>query len=325
MNVVHKIFKRINGLQFPQEYLCLSKESFTDPLRVYIVQNGKVTCDVTNTHAFIGYQPLLLATFYAGSKNQLFPDQLVLCFSKEFLHPNEEFNLKDAIATLRVRKTRSASVGGKVVAVYEGMGGHHHFQSIFHQWIARLDNRLVNKRKENVFLEANLYQQVQIAYALPRVISLITVSGTGGYNLFPTDLHGEIGGDHYMISLRHEGKACRQVRESGRLLISTVESGAFKEVYLLGKNHMQEPKDILLFPFSAKRSVYYNLPIPDSAIYCREMEVMDSFILGIHRIFTLKILSRRTINDKNDTLAHVHNAYASWRHNKGMTGNYLLR
>ena len=61
------------------------------------------------------------------------------------------------------------------------------------------------------FLPDNLYKQVQIAYSIPRNISLITVGQNDRFNLFPTDLHGPVNEDHYIISLRHEGKACQQV------------------------------------------------------------------------------------------------------------------
>jgi hypothetical protein len=38
-----------------------------------------------------------------------------------------------------------------------------------------------------------------------------------GYNLFPTDLHGQPDDEHYVISLRHEGIACQQVLQTRKI------------------------------------------------------------------------------------------------------------
>ena len=183
----------------------------------------------------------------------------------------------------------------------------------------------MNNKPGNVFLHDNLYTQVQAAYSIPRNISLITVGKDNRYNLFPTDLHGEAGNDHYVVSLRHEGKACRQVVNAGKILISTVHSQFYKSAYALGKNHMQEMKDSSQFPFSNEVSAQFSLLIPQPALLSRELELQDSFIHGIHRLLIFKILSRQQWNDTPSTLAHVHNVYATWRYNNRMAGNYLLR
>src|SRR5206468_7751300 len=106
----------------------------------------------------------------------------------------------------------------------------HHFLSSFHQYIIGLNNKLYNKKPGNVFLNDNLYKQVQIAYAIPRIISLITVSDEKFYNLFPTDLRGPVNEQYYVSSLRHEGKACRQVETAGRIVISQVDCRFYKTV-----------------------------------------------------------------------------------------------
>jgi hypothetical protein len=166
---------------------------------------------------------------------------------------------------------------------------------------------------------------VQIAYSVPRNISLITLQENDKFNLFPTDLHGQIGEGHYVVSLRHDGKACRQVQQAEKILITQVESQFYKTAYALGKNHMQDRKERSSFPFANALSSRLHLPLPEAALFYRELELQDLFTHGIHRLFLFRMLSSCQIERDPSTLAHVHNVYATWRHNNGLAGNYLLR
>jgi flavin reductase (DIM6/NTAB) family NADH-FMN oxidoreductase RutF len=320
MPLLQKLLTKINGLHYPQEYLCIGQESFEQPLHVYLAGTGKVVKDITICHAFVGYHPLILALGAedAGS------DTIDIIFCNKVLQPNEVFSKKDAIATLRLKKIKGQPFKNHV-SFYEGIDGKHSFVSSFHQWIIGLNNSLYNKKKGNVFLHDNLYKQVQIAYALPRNISLITVEQNNSFNLFPTDLHGTVDEQHYIISLRFSGKACRQVESTGKIIISQVEKEFYKTVYGLGKNHMQEMKAKENFPFSELVSSHLQLPIPESALFCRELELLDSFNHGIHKLMFFRVLSGRQVQDNPSTLAHIHNAYATWRYNNRLPGNYLLR
>lgn len=324
MKLFQKILTRFNGLHYPQEYLCLAKESFPDQLHVYLLNKEQVVRDITGTHLFVGYSPLVLALTDSVGDSYEQSAHINIVFCRNLLHPNEKFFSKDAIATLELQKINQLVIGNSIVCFFEGLKGWHRFLPAFHQWIIGLANRLNNK-PGNVFLHDNLYKQVQIAYSIPRYISLITVGENGKYNLFPTDLHGEISNTHYIISLRHEGKVSRQVEQTRRILISAIHSSFYRTAYLLGKNHMQEMKEKSHFPFSDDSSSQFSLPVPKSALLSLELEVQDSFIHGIHRLLIFKILSRQKWDGTLSTLAHIHNTYATWRLNNHMAGNYLLR
>jgi hypothetical protein len=325
MKLLQKIFNQLNGLHYRQEYLCFSNESFQSPLHAWLVYKEQTIKNITNLHLFVGYSPLIVALFLL---EEIDPDQLKtidIFFTDKIRHQNENFPQKDAIAILRLKRIHQQTSGNSCIWYFEGLTGKHRFLSSFHQWIIGLNNRLTNKKTGNVFLHDNLYTQVQIAYSLPRNISLITVEKNGRYNLFPTDLHGQADDQHYVISLRHEGRACRQVMQTRKILVSRVQSQFYKTVYALGKNHMQEYKEKSHFPFSDAVSSLLQLPLPGSAISYRELELQESFIHGIHRVLLFKILSRQLVEDNPSTLAHIHNVYATWRHNSSLPGNYLLR
>jgi hypothetical protein len=232
---------------------------------------------------------------------------------------------KDAVARLFLKLIKRQPVNNSTIFYYEGVKGENRFLSAFQQSIIDLNNRLFNKKEGNIFLAGNLYCQVQIAYAVPRVISLVSIKAGDLYNLFPSDLHGPVNDQYYILSLRHQGKACKQVETAGRVVISQMNCAAYKTVYSLGKNHMQELKPKNNFPFGNGSSLLFQFPLPKSALQYRELELLESFAHGIHKLLLFKIASQQVVQDAPVTLAHVHNCYASWRYNQGIPSNFLLR
>ena len=323
MQPLQKLFNKLNGLHYQQEYLCLAKESFQNPIHAYLVKGEKVIKDITNEHLFTGYSPLIFTLISSALKEPF--SNIDMFFSQRSLQPNDFFKKRDALAWLSLRLIQKQKIGNNEIYYYEGIRGQHHFISFFHQYIIGVNNQVYNKKKENVFLNNDLYKQVQIAYSVPRIISLITVGSGGLYNLFPTDLHGPVNEQYYVSSLRQGGEACKQVENAGRIVISQVHSDACKTVYGLGKNHMQKLKSKENFFFSGSLSRVFNLPLPKSLLSYRELELAESFEHGIHKLLLYKIISSQAVNKEPSTLAHIHNCYATWRYNKGLPGNYLFR
>lgn len=325
MQLLQKLLNKFNGLYYTQEYLCLAKESFQRPLHVYLIAGKQIIKDITNQHLFTGYSPLIF-TLYSPSINEVaLTEKIDIIFSERRLRPNEFLEEKDAIAGLSLKMIRHQSPGDMDIVYYEAIKGEHRFLSSFHQYVIALNNRLYNKKPGNVYLHTNLYKQVQIAYSVPRVISLITVSDGELFNLFPSDLHGTVNEQYYISSLRHEGKACKQVEASRRVVISQVHCDAYKTAYSLGKNHTQELRSKGNFPFGNTSSSVFQLPLPKLALDYRELELVQCFEHGIHKLLLYKIVSRQVLSHEPVTLAHIHNVYATWRHNNGLPGNYLLR
>jgi len=345
MLILKKILNKLDGLHYPQEYLCFAKESMVHPLRVYLVNDKQIIKDITNRHLFVGYCPLVFAFTDPDLLSESRPlgpggepASLQLIFSQRLLLPNEIFSKRDAIASLDLQlikkqpfennsslpDTLQDSVS-RQVSYYEGINGTHHFLSGFHQFINRVYNELYNKKPGNVFLHDNLYKQVQIAYAVPRIISLITVGNNELFNLFPSDLHGQVDEQHYIISLRVGGKAGDQADMAGKLLISQIHCDAYKMVYGLGKNHMQELKSKENFPFVQSLSQTFKWPLPEHAVSYKELILADSFTHGIHKILLFKIVYSGQLHAQTATLAHIHNSYATWRYKNRLPGNFLLR
>ena len=184
MKLVKKILNKLNGLHYPQEYLCLARESLQHPLHVYLTNADRIITDITNRHVFAGYHPLIFAfPAFTGIDLAKFVE-IEVVFSNKLLQENSIYSSNDSRAKLRLRFARKQEAGTNSIYYYEGIWGEHHFLSSFHQFIIGLNNKLFNRKTGNVFLQNNLYKQVQIAYAIPRTISLVTVSQKGLVNLF---------------------------------------------------------------------------------------------------------------------------------------------
>ncbi|HET7896644.1 MAG TPA: hypothetical protein VFL47_03225, partial [Flavisolibacter sp.] len=271
MMLLKKILEKLNGLQYRQDYLCFATEAFQEPLQLYLVQQGSVLKDITHLHAFVGYCPVV----FALPQNEQLQSLPVMetVFSRERLFAGEKYRRRQAVASLVLKKIHTQSTREGDIVYFEAVRGRHRFTSPFHQAVGQLYNRLYNQKPGNVFLKGNLYKQVQIAYALPRKICLITVGQNGLYNLFPTDLHGPVGKSYYIVSLRAGGKACEQVMEAKKIVLSDMKAAAYKNVYRFGKNHMQPLKDASQFDFSERKSTLLQLPLPNDAIAYKELQL----------------------------------------------------
>lgn len=307
------IKKKVLGYSLPQEYACLALEAIPDTLRVTLTSKGSdFFSDVSASHLFLGYKPLVL-----GIPSIDLPE---ICLS--FHEGNFELNMvwkgfpssKNSVARLILRKEHRLLCGHDNLFLYEGVWGEHSFINDFHQFINRQKEKYRSDRKVNINLLHNLADQVQVAYSIPRKISVITLCENNTMNMFPTDLHGPVGNDFYIGSLRHGGKANEQVEKIGRVVLSNVDVAWHKQAYVLGKNHMQNLRDSTNFPVSLIKSTTWDYPLPEAVNFYYELETIGFADIGIHRIHNYQIIHKQSIKT-GETLSHVHRFYGQWRNN----------
>ncbi len=104
-----------------------------------------------------------------------------------------------------------------------------------------------------------------------------------------------------------------------------MHASAYRNVYALGKNHMQPLKEISLFDFDFAHSENFCLPLPKNLLSYKELELKNSFIHGIHKLLLFNIIHEEDRSTEQGTLAHIHNCYATLRYNKKLPSNFLLR
>jgi hypothetical protein len=329
MTLKEKIKKAITGLSVPQEFLCLGLETFDHRLRVRlsIPEHSSVHVEVTNNHLFLGYKPLILGLYYRMSEDvcRILSDHpsIQLDFYTE-VSTIEKIQLSERnVARLVLHCTDAKDLNDYRIFFYKGIHGEHKFLSPLNQLVNRKREHFRKREMGNVDLPGNLIEQVRIAYAVPRNISIITVSDSVKMNMFPTDLHGPINEHFYLGSLRQGGKANQQVEEIGKIVISEMPLNSYKEVYRLGKNHMSELSEHAKFSLHQWRSGLLDFPLPAGVLRYRELERLGSTDIGIHRIHVYKILSTKIIHE-GETLSHIHQYYAQWRLDHSLPTHFLL-
>jgi len=319
----------------PQEYICTGLEHFSPRLNVFAsFQKTSLSVDITEDHVFLGYKPLVIGIPVKkdSSCHEAFISSKEICLSFNTVGVFKQSSVKygfpvdkKSLARLTLKRIASREYGDTSSFIYEGVKGEHNFLSSFHQFTNQLRDKLKKKKDGNVGLPGNLYEQVRIAYALPRIISIITVAKDGLCNMFPTDLHGSINNEFYVGSLRHEGNACLQVEETKKIVISHVSINCFRDAYAMGKNHMQDLKPIETFKIHAAQSELFHYPLNKETLSYRELELVGSYDVGIHRLLFYKIMNSKILNSNSDTLSHIHQYYEAWRKKQGIKTDSVLR
>lgn len=328
MNSIRSLRGWLTGIDIPQEYVCVPAV-ISDPLCVFITwkDNSKVV-ESGEDLRYLGYKPFIVAwnvptQSYAG-------EEMCLHFGSRRFKIDGTWHgfpcCSDSIARIRVRKVTECQINDVRVALYEGVKAVHRFIAKWNQWVNATWRLFKKNRPGNVSLPGNLVEQVRVAYAVPRVISVASVMENGLINLFPNDLHGQLGTTLYANSLRIGGVATQQVERIRKLVLSEMDIRSYREVYSLGKNHMSELKDPSAFKLAPGRSKLFQWPLPEGAIRYRELLLIDSIDIGIHRIHFYEIKTDEMIQlESEGVLAHIHQYYAQWRSDRKLITNMLIR
>jgi hypothetical protein len=330
LSLKSQIRKLLTGITVPQEYCCLDLEQMAEPLKVILTTQGNMFAeDITNSHLFLGYKPLIIGLSFANKSPLSSHESICLSLVQQNFSPTTTWHGyptdRSAIARMILRKVHEIEMDDRCICLYEGVSGAHTFLSPVHQATNNALEKFRSRSASNVSLTGNLFDQVRIAYAVPRKISIITVSDGIKINLFPTDLHGQIDAKLYAGSLRIGGKANEQVEGLKRAVISDVDAAAYKETYALGKNHMNVLQDESDFALHQKKSRTFGFPLPASVVRYRELTLLKSIDHGIHRLHFYQIANEEILGNSSSTLAHIQQYYAQWRIDHSLPTTLLFR
>jgi hypothetical protein len=299
-------------------------ESFAFPptVSVHYGRYKDQVIDVSHSHLFLGYKPVIIALMFSASHPQLNSLESETSVCLEF--NQDGFYEKKPIATLTLSRIHKQVHKDVTILFYEGSRGSHRYLNSLHQSINNQIERIKTRKPGNIGLPGNEVDQVRIAYSLPRLISVITVSDGVLMNMFPTDLHGQASEEIYVSSLREGGLANAQVQRIKKIVISEIQPSWFKQTYAWGKNHMSEMRSELNFSLHKEKSKSFGFPLPEGVTKYREVELMHSWRHGIHWIHHYQIVNQKRIGSSY-TLAHIHQYYAQWRKNHNIKTEYFWR
>ncbi|MCB9193269.1 MAG: hypothetical protein H6597_01940 [Flavobacteriales bacterium] len=267
---------------FPREYVCCAPNAL-EGLTEWVLDERPIAAEQL---VLLGYRPLVLAT-----------DPSV----EDRPHRIEVRIAGRPVARLRIRPFTEQHRYGP--GLFIGEGPWQRFLPLPLHLVDRGRQWANSRRPGNITTNTREYDLLRIGYARPREVHLAVVGGPADCNVFPTDLHGDLGGNGYRISLRSAGMACSQVQERGTFILCRIPLDQAGLAYTLGPRHMAEPAPMTeILPWQGEHAGH-GLPMGTlSVIHCSVKGHVD---IGAHRIFHCDTSERRTLAE-GIPLAQVH-------------------
>ncbi|MHA1988618.1 MAG: hypothetical protein ACW98D_18450 [Promethearchaeota archaeon] len=302
------------GITLSQEYICLSEEDLSYPNKVFLPEKDGNLKEITSTHLFLGYKPLIIGI--TNSVSELREKTIQLLFGP---------SAKEILGEIELELIDSNEFSQPQLQLFRGMKGINSLLNKHHQLLNIIRYKLTANKKNNLYLEGNLYIQVKVAYSVPRKIYLISLGDGKLFNIFPTDISGNINNKFFIVSLRDDRMANEQLKRLNQISIFEMDSKYYKEVYSLGINHTRDLMPLSSFRVDENKTQIYKLPIPKGAIKYYELEFIKSKKTGIHDLHFFSILNSIKLISNCKTLCHIHRDYAEWRIKRKLETGFLLR
>lgn len=153
---------------------------------------------------------------------------------------------------------------------------------------------------------------LEVFYILPRPVYLVSVVHGERSNIFPMDLVWPVGAGGFMLALRRTNPSTVLMRESGRIVVSSVPAEQKAVAYQLGNHHRLESIDWDKLPFDTSPSQEFGIPTPSFSMRTRELEVRRVTDVGSHVCFETCVKAD-VLRTGGMQLCHVSDMYAHWR------------
>lgn len=145
----------------------------------------------------------------------------------------------------------------------------------------------------------------------PRPVVLVSVVHEGASNIFPMDLIGPTDSPYFLMALRNTSPAVALMKASRRMVLSGCPFDYMSIAYDLGAHHRKERIDWETLPFKVHPSPTFGIPMPDAAIFVREVAVEATHDIGSHCLFVTRIVHEERYREEPQ-LFHVAGYYYHW-------------
>jgi flavin reductase (DIM6/NTAB) family NADH-FMN oxidoreductase RutF len=151
-----------------------------------------------------------------------------------------------------------------------------------------------------------------VMFIRPHPISLGTVLGEEGGNIFPMNIMGDLGDSCVGFALKNSRMAAPLVKSVGRIALSDLPMPHASLAFQLAANHTKRLIDLTLLSFETRTSKVFRVPVPAFAQRVRELEVESVHPIGSHIFFVARVLHEEKSGD-SIVLNVVHGFYQSLR------------
>ena len=199
-------------------------------------------------------------------------------------------------------------------------GGHRCLVWPRRSWNAWLQNRLMLKNLATNHLNTDpaAVQKLMIAYLCPRPVVLVSVDAPGRQNIFPMDLIGPLErSGFFSLALRSTNVSVPTMLEQGKVVLSSMPAAMKAVVYKLGAHHKEPLTSWDALPFAVRPSRAFGIPAVAAALRVRELAIVHSQEIGLHRFFLCRVISDEPLVE-GAQLHHTGGFHQAYRLRQGM-------
>ena len=273
------------------------------------LRHGGATIDVTRNNEIAGLIPLALAI---GLELDPSPEPSVLSF-----HDKRDGRTLGALTLKQVAHEADTPAG---VTFFEVTAGHHSCLgwagNRFDDWFRREDLR-ASKNPHNFAMAWQATKWAAIFYLCPRAVYLVSAEHGERGNIFPMDQVGRMRGEgEVSLSLRNTNPSVATIRDSRRVVLSSIAASRKEDAYQLGQRHKVERLEPGELPFELALSPTFGMRHPVNAVRVRELEVVEVKVMGSHTFFIGQAVTDRRLSDEPQ-LFHTPGFHQRYRTRRG--------
>jgi len=193
---------------------------------------------------------------------------------------------------------------------------HHCLPAPLRAWQRWLQQHRPREQHGGFSMDAVDVQHLLVFYICPRPVVLVSVDDGECENLFPMDLVGTMGGEHFTLALRNTSPSVATLRRAGRAVLADVPLADRGLAYSLGAHHRLKKIDWSTLPCATIPSPRYGLRVPAQTPRVRELAILAAQERGSHTTFLRRITSEE-IRASVPRLFHTSGIHRAWRRGHG--------
>jgi flavin reductase (DIM6/NTAB) family NADH-FMN oxidoreductase RutF len=262
------------GLKYPQSEVRVWLRGLGTPL------------DVTDTNVIVAARP-----FTVGIGLERIPDAATIERAHLFMNFSDHSGDNRWLGEIRLSYAETIRIGDRALCLFRGSRSTNRCLPRSVVWRRYLDFARRQRRiaKGPTAPETRMILRELFAlstfYICPRPVVLVSVVDGNAGNIFPMDLIGPIGGQHFTLALHGTSTAVSPMERSRRVALSGVPVEQISIAYGLGQNHKKTDFRWNQISFDLTTSPAFGLPIPEFALSVKEMEIEEVRAMGSHKLF----------------------------------------
>jgi flavin reductase (DIM6/NTAB) family NADH-FMN oxidoreductase RutF len=262
------------GLKYPQSEVRVWLRGLGTPL------------DVTDTNVIVAARP-----FTVGIGLERIPDAATIERAHLFMNFSDHSGDNRWLGEIRLSYAETIRIGDRALCLFRGSRSTNRCLPRSVVWRRYLDFARRQRRvakgptpPETRMIIRELFA-LSTFYICPRPVVLVSVVDGNAGNIFPMDLIGPIGGQHFTLALHATSTAVSLMERSRRVALSGVPVEQISIAYALGQNHKKTDFCWNQISFDLTTSPAFGLPIPEFALSVKEMEIEEVRVMGSHKLF----------------------------------------